>query len=106
MQNNEIYLAIAVMALANLITRAIPFLFFNKNEPPKSIKFISDNFPAMIMIILIFYTLAKVDFTTAPHGAKEFIAIAITTLLHIKLNNYLVSIFIGTISYMALVQYL
>jgi len=106
MNNTEIYLAIAVMAVANLITRAIPFLFFSKKEPPKYIKFISDNFPAMIMIILIFYTLAKVDFNSAPYGAKELIAIIITALLHIKLNNYLVSIFIGTISYMALIQYL
>jgi branched-subunit amino acid transport protein AzlD len=105
MNNNEIYIAIAVMALANFITRVFPFLFFTKKEQPSYIKFISNNFPAMIMIILIFYTLAKIDFATAPYGIKELIAIAITALLHIKLNNYLVSIFVGTISYMALVQY-
>ena len=106
MNNTEIYIAIAVMAIANLITRALPFLFFNKKEPPKFMKFISDNFPAMIMIILIFYTLAKVDFTNTPYGLKELIAISITALLHIKLNNYLISIFVGTLSYMVLVQYI
>jgi branched-subunit amino acid transport protein AzlD len=105
MNNNEIYIAIAVMALANIITRAFPFIFFAKKEQPHYIKFIANNFPAMIMVILIFYTLAKIDFTTAPYGLKELLAIAITALLHIKLNNYLISIFVGTISYMVLVQY-
>jgi len=106
MNNNEIYLAILVMAIANLITRAIPFIFFNKKSPPKYIKFISDNFPAIIMIILIFYTLAKVDFANAPYGLKEIIAISITAFLHIRLNNYLISILVGTISYMVLIQYI
>ena len=106
MNNNEIYLAILVMAIANLITRAIPFIFFNKKSPPKYIKFISDNFPAIIMIILIFYTLAKVDFANAPYGLKEIIAIGITAFLHIRLNNYLISILVGTISYMVLIQYI
>ena len=105
MQNNEIYIAIIVMSLANLLTRALPFLFFRKKKPPHYLKFISDYFPAIIMVILIFYTLAKVDFTSMPYGAKELVAIAITALLHIKLNNYLVSIFVGTLSYMVLIQY-
>ena len=104
MTNNEIYLAIMVMAFANLITRAIPFLFFVKKDIPKVLQFIQKFFPAVIMTILIFYTLSKIDFTQAPYGTKEIISIIITALLHIKFNNYLVSIFAGTAFYMFLVQ--
>jgi len=104
MSENELLLAILVMSIANLITRVFPFLFFSSKEPPKIIIFIEKNFPPIIMTILIFYTLGKIDFTIAPHGSKELISIVITILLHIKFNNYLVSIFLGTLSYMSLVQ--
>ena len=105
MTNNELYLAILVMALANLLTRAVPFLFFRKKSPPAYIIFIEKSFPPIIMTILVFYTLGSIDFSNAPYGLKEFLAVFITAILHIKYSNYLVSIFMGTISYMFMVQY-
>jgi branched-subunit amino acid transport protein AzlD len=93
------------MTIANFLTRVFPFLFFVKHEPPAWIVFIEKNFPPIIMSILIFYTLTSVDFTTAPYGMKEILAIAVTAFLHIRFNNYLVSIFIGTIFYMGMVQF-
>ena len=104
MNENELLVAIIVMSVANLITRVFPFLFFVSKEPPKIIVFIEKNFPPIIMTILIFYTLGKIDFSIAPYGSKELISIVITVIVHIKYNNYLVSIFLGTLSYMALVQ--
>jgi len=106
MSTNELYMAIIVMTFANFLTRVFPFLFFVKHEPPAWVIFIEKNFPPIIMTILIFYTLTSVDFTTAPYGMKEIIAIALTAFLHIRFNNYLVSIFIGTIFYMGLVQFI
>jgi len=106
MSEYELFLAIAVMSIANFSTRVFPFLFFSKKEPPKIIKFIANNFPPIIMTILIFYTLGKIDFTIAPYGTKELLSIFVTGLLHIKFNNYLVSIFVGTIFYMILVQFI
>jgi len=104
MTSNEIYLAIIVMSLANLLTRVFPFLFFVKKDPPSYIVFIEKNFPPIIMSILIFYTLGKIDFSLAPYGLKELLAVILTALLHIKFSNYLVSIFLGTAFYMILVQ--
>ncbi|NPA73997.1 MAG: branched-chain amino acid ABC transporter [Epsilonproteobacteria bacterium] len=100
-----IYEAIAVMAVANFLTRVFPFIFFIKHEPPKFVIFVEKSFPPIIMTILIFYTLSGIDFTNAPYGLREIIAIVFTALLHLKFDNYLVSIFSGTIFYMALVQY-
>jgi branched-subunit amino acid transport protein AzlD len=103
MQDN-LFLAIFIMALANLLTRAFPFIFFHKKEPHPTIRFISDFFPPIIMTILVFYTLSEVNFTIAPYGAKEIISIIFTTLLHTRFNNYLISIFGGTIFYMYLIH--
>lgn len=105
MSNNELFLAIIVMTVANFTTRVFPFLFFSKKEPPKIISFIANSFPPIIMTILIFYTLGNINFYIAPYGIKELCAILVTAFLHIKFNNYLISIFMGTIFYMVLVQF-
>jgi len=105
MESSELYIAIVIMAIANLLTRALPFLFFAKKEPPHYIIFIEQNFPPIIMVILIFYTLSSIDLVNQLYGLKEIVAIGITAYLHIKFNNYLVSIFLGTLFYMFLVQF-
>lgn len=94
------------MAVVNYFTRVFPFLFFRKNELPSYIVFIERFFPAVIMTILIVYSIRDIDFTLVPYGVKELGAILFTAVLHILLKNYLISIFIGTIFYMGLVQYL
>jgi len=106
MTNYEIYIAIAIMALVNIFTRVFPFLFFRKNELPAYIVFIEKFFPAIIMTILIVYSVKDVDFSIFPYGLKEVGAIAFTAILHLILKNYLISIFVGTIFYMFLVQYI
>jgi len=106
MTNYEIYIAIAIMTIVNIITRVFPFLFFRKNELPSYISFIEKFFPAIIMTILIVYSVKDVEFSLFPYGLKELGAIVFTAILHISFKNYLVSIFAGTIFYMFLVQYL
>ncbi|WP_321312487.1 AzlD domain-containing protein [Halarcobacter sp.] len=106
MSNIEIFLAIGVMTAVNIFTRAFPFIFFKKAELPASLEFIGKYFPAIILTILIFYTLKDIDFSLYPYGIKELGAIFFTIVLHLIMKNYLVSIFLGTIFYMGLVQYL
>ena len=106
MSNYEIYIAIAIMTVVNYFTRVFPFLFFRKNDLPAYILFIEKYFPSVIMTILIFYTLKDINFSLVPYGMKELGSIVFTALLHLIFKNYLVSIFIGTLFYMGLVQYL
>jgi branched-subunit amino acid transport protein AzlD len=106
MSNYEIYIAIAIMTVINYFTRVFPFLFFRKNDLPSYILFIEKYFPSVIMTILIFYTLKEINFSLVPYGMKELGSIVFTALLHLIFKNYLVSIFIGTLFYMGLVQYL
>ncbi len=102
----EIYIAIAIMAGVNFLTRVFPFVFFAKKDLPKSMEFIEKFFPATIMTILVFYTLKDIDFSLYPYGVKEILGIIFTAALHLTLKNYLVSIFLGTIFYMFMVQFL
>ncbi len=104
MDKEYLVFAIVLMSVANYLTRAFPFLFFIKHSPPKFVLFIEENFPPIIMTILIIYSLSGVDFEVPPYGAKEISAVIITALLHFRFGNYLVSIFIGTLFYMFLVQ--
>ena len=104
MNTNDIYLAIIIMSIVNLFTRAFPFIFFLKKEPPTAIKYIEKYFPPIIMTILILYTIKDINFTIAPYGYKEISAILSTVILHILFKNYLISIFAGTIIYMLLKQ--
>ncbi len=106
MSNYEIYIAIAIMTVINYFTRVFPFLFYRKNDLPSYILFIEKYFPSVIMTILIFYTLKEINFSLVPYGMKELGSIVFTALLHLIFKNYLVSIFIGTLFYMGLVQYL
>jgi len=105
MINYEIYIAIAIMAGVNLFTRAFPFIFFKNHEPPSAILYIEKYFPAVIMTILILYSLKDINFDVTPYGLKEIGSVLFTAVLHLSLKNYLVSIFGGTIFYMGLVQY-
>ncbi len=106
MNNTEIFIAIFIMSLVNLFTRALPFVFFKEHKLPPFLNFVGKYFPAIIMSILIIYTLKDIDFTQTPYAIKELSAILLTAFLHVRFKNYLVSIFLGTIFYMALVQFL
>jgi branched-subunit amino acid transport protein AzlD len=106
MSNSDIYIAIAIMSVISFFTRVLPFLFFKKRELPESLEFVGKYFPAIILTILVFYTIKDMNFTVFPYGLKEISAIIFTACLHILMKNYLLSIFVGTIFYMGLVQFL
>lgn len=106
MINNEILLAILVMSAVNIVTRVMPFVFFSKKELPASLDYVGKYFPAIIMSILIVYSIKDIELSSFPYGLKELSSICFTVILHLVFKNYLVSIFIGTIFYMFLVQFL
>ena len=54
--------------------------------------------------MLVVYCLKNVGWVTGTHGIPELLCIAITALLHIWKHNNLLSIGVGTVLYMVLVQ--
>ena len=98
-------LLIVVVGLVTALTRFLPFLIFGeKRKTPEIVTYLGKVLPFAIMGMLVVYCLKDVEFLSAPFGAPELISIAITAGLHIWRRNSLLSIGIGTVSYMMLVQ--
>lgn len=103
---NHIY-AISMIAVISLVTiglRFAPFFIFGTKETPKFILFLGKYLPYAIMGMLVVYCLKGVSFLTAPYGIPEFIAVLAVVLLHVWKRNTLISIGVGTVCYMVLVQ--
>lgn len=97
--------AIAVMAIVTFLTRALPFLLFDRGSaPPKLILYLGRVLPPAIIAMLIVYCLKGVSFTQVEGWLPQFIAVAAVVVLHLWKHNNLLSIFGGTILYMVLVQ--
>jgi len=96
---------IVVAALVTAATRFIPFLIFRKKEStPAFITYLGQVLPCAIMGMLVVYCLKDVRFLSAPFGAPEIIGCAIVAALHVWKRNSLLSIGVGTVCYMLLVQ--
>lgn len=101
----ESILTIAVIALAILATRALPFLLFPDNrETPKLVVYLGRVLPSAIIGMLIVYCLKGVSLLTGAHGLPEAIAIVCVAAVHHWKHNLILSIGGGTVLYMFLVQ--
>lgn len=97
--------AIAVMAIVTFLTRALPFLLFDRGEsPPKIVLYLGRVLPPAIIAMLIIYCLRGVSFATPGGWVPQLLCVAVVAGLHLWKHNNLLSIFGGTILYMVLVQ--
>lgn len=96
---------ILVVAVTTFITRLIPFVVFPKGkEVPQVIQYLGKVLPPAVIGMLVIYCFKSVQVTTFPFGLPELIAGAVVVLLHIWKRNNLLSIGVGTVLYMTLVQ--
>ena len=104
--NLQAFLLILILAVGTFLTRVLPFLIFpDSKKPPKIINYLSTVLPAATMGLLIVYCLKNVSVIAYPYGIPELISIAVSAFLHIKKGNVLLSIGVGTLLYMILVQF-
>ena len=97
--------SIAVMALVTFLTRALPFLLFDRGEyPPKVVMYLGRVLPPAIIAMLIIYCLKGVTFAAPAGWVPSLLAGGAAVLLHIWKGNDLLSIFGATAFYMFLVQ--
>ena len=96
---------ILVAAVCTFATRVAPFLLFNGKKPiPPIVRYLGEAQPPALHALLVVYCVKNVDWLAAPHGAPELLCIAVTALLHMWKRNNLLSIGVGTVLYMFLVQ--
>lgn len=104
MNNTYAILMIAVISLVTIGLRFIPFMVFGTKKTPDYILFLGKYLPYAIMGMLVVYCLKGVSLVTAPFGLPELIAILVVVGLHLWKRNTLISIAVGTVCYMVLIQ--
>lgn len=98
-------LIVAAMVVGTVITRFLPFILFPAGkQTPKFVDFLGKTLPFATMGLLVVYCLKGVSVTAAPHGLPELLAVLLIVVLHRLKGNSLLSIGVGTIFYMFLVQ--
>ena len=95
-----------VIILATVIMRFLPFIVFPDNKPiPKFIHYLGSVLPAAVFGLLIIYALKNVSIFDGSHGLPELIGIVVTAAVHLWKKQMLLSISVGTVCYMLLVQF-
>ena len=97
-------ITVGVMALAVMLTRFLPFAFFQGRPTPRYVQYLGTVLPSAVFGMLVVYCLKDVSLLTGSHGVPEAIGIVVTAALHIWKRQMLVSIAGGTLVYMLLVQ--
>ena len=96
---------IAVVSVVTFSTRVIPFLLFPKGkEIPPLVKYLGAVLPPAVIGMLVIFCLKSVNLFVWPHAAPELIAGLSVVALHIWKRNNLLSIGVGTVLYMFLIQ--
>ena len=96
---------IAVMGSVTLATRVLPVLVFGRSEKiPEFILYLGKVIPYTAMGLLIVYCLRDVSVLHGSHGLPELIAMAAVTGSYLWKRNAILSVIIGTVLYMFLLQ--
>lgn len=105
MNNKELLITALIIVFATVIIRFLPFIIIRKSiAERKYIKFLGDMMSYSMIALLVVYCLKEVNLIKYPYGIPELISIAIIIILHIIKRNVLISIGVGTVIYMILVQ--
>lgn len=102
--------AIATIAVAAVVTAALrfaPFLIFGRGrQTPRLVTYLGKVLPHAIIGMLVVYCLKDISLTAAPFGIPELLGCLIVGALHVWKRNTLLSIGVGTVSYMLMVQFI
>ena len=98
-------LIIIMVALTTFATRVAPFLLFPKGKAiPKTVQYLGKVLTPAVIGMLVIYCLKNMTLLESPHGIPELISVFVVAVLHIWKRNNLLSIGIGTVLYMFLIQ--
>lgn len=105
--NNVMHSAwiVAVASLVTIAIRFLPFILFPESrEVPKFLTYLSNVLPAAIIGMLVVYCFRNTDVVAFPYAIPEILATAVVVGSYLWKKNFLISIAVGTVLYMILVQ--
>ena len=100
---------IAITAVITFLLRAIPFMIFGGGKQmPDRVKKVADLLPAAIMTVLVIYCI-KGELLSIATGVSitaigSAVALLVVVAVHLWKRNTLLSIGVGTVVYMFLIQ--
>lgn len=98
-------LIILVVGITTFATRVLPFLIFPKGkEIPKTVQYLGKVLTPAVIGMLVVYCLKNTQVMAAPYGIPELISVITVAVLHVWKRNNLLSIGVGTVLYMVLIQ--
>ena len=100
----ELTVFILACAVATALTRFLPFLLPAKWLDNRFVRTLKVGLPAVILLLLVVYSLKDTPVTTAPWGLPEGLSLTVVLGLHLWKRNALVSIAGGTALYMVLIH--
>lgn len=96
---------IIVMAAVTMALRFLPFLIFPEGKKlPRVLEYLGTVLPGAIMGMLVVYCFKSTSVVSWPFGIPELIASAIVVITYLLFKKSLISIGLGTVAYMLLVQ--
>ncbi len=106
MNNLHSLLIVAVIAAVTYVLRGAAFVLFPKGkEIPEFVQKLGNVLPYGIMGLLVVYCLKDVSVISAPYGLPELIAVSAVVILQAWRRNSLLSVLLGTVLYMIMVQF-
>lgn len=99
-------ITIFLAAIANLLTRILPFWLFKREgqPPPRFIQELGEFLPGAIMAMLVVYCFKDVNWLGANHGLPEILAGLATVIIHLKWRQTFISLIAGTGIYILLLH--
>lgn len=107
MTSQQQWFTAMIIALGTMLTRYIVFIIFPANKkPPIFIEYLGKVLPAAAIALIVVYSYKDLQVWQYPYGLPELIASLAVIALHAWKRNTLLSILIGTVLYMLLVQFI
>lgn len=105
MTNTEILITALMVAIGTALLRFLPFIIISKSVAERRyIRFLGQMLPYSMMALLVIYCLKDINIIKFPYAIPELISITIIIVLHVIKRNVLISIGVGTVIYMFLIQ--
>lgn len=105
MTSIQIWITFFIFVGFTMLTRFITFIIFPEDSsPPQEIIYLGSVLPTAAMGLIVVFALRETTVLSYPFALPEIIATVAIILIHYFKRNTIVSIAVGTIFYMFLVQ--
>ena len=104
MSGSERIITMLIAGVATLMTRFLPFVIFKGKKIPPFLDFLGYALPAAVFGMLLVYALKDTVVLSYPFAIPEVLGLLVTTVVYLWKKNTLLSIALGTVFYMFLIQ--